>query len=112
MNQLSGEEIEAAKAALPVAIRNFLESSEYKKLLFDTGHEFGLNLRGVAELTDIVTMTVLGLRPQQSFPTYIANTLTSLDKDTQHKLINVVDRKIFSEIQKRIHAPQEAEPDV
>lgn len=112
MNQLSGEEIEAAKASLPLAIREFLESAEYKKLLFDTGHEFGLNLRGVAELTDAVSMTVLGLRPQHSFPAYVAETHTNLDANAQRKLISVVDRKIFSEIQKRIHGPQEAGPEV
>lgn len=106
MNAYSAEEVAAAQAALPRQIRDFLESSEFKKILFDTGHEFGLNLRGVAELTDAVTMTVLGLKPQHSFPAYVAETHGNLDKETQHKLIGVIDRKIFTEIKTRIHGPE------
>lgn len=106
MNAHSLEEIAEAKAALPIQIRDFLESAEFKKILFDTGHEFGLNLRGVAELTDAVTMTVLGLTPQHSFPAYVAEIHANLDTEAQQKLISVIDRKIFSEIKTRIHGPE------
>lgn len=103
-------EIASAKAALPAPIRDFLDSSEFKKILFDIGHSFGLNLRGVADLTDTVAMTVLGLEPQNAFPSFVSGALTSLGAEQRRKLIAEVDRKIFTEIKNRIHGPEKEDP--
>lgn len=71
------------------------------------GTRFTLNLQGIAELTDTVTMTVLGLEPQESFPQRIAEVHTPLDAKGRSALIAEIDKKIFIEIKNRLHGPNE-----
>lgn len=112
MNTHSPEEIAEAKAALPIPIQDFLNSTEFKKIIYDMGTRYTLTLQGVAELTDVVTMTVLGLESQDSFPAHVAEAHTHLDMKKQHELIAEIDARIFNEIKIRLRGPGDLVPEI
>jgi hypothetical protein len=102
MKDYTQEEIANAMASVPPPIRSFISSTALRTIYTGIREKHKLNLRQIWAVTELSTVTLLGLESQSAFETNLHQLLPELSNATTHELVADVNTRIFKEARRRL----------
>lgn len=102
MDAYTPEEMEKAKAALPPIVREYLESEELQRALFNIGTFHRLNLAEINIFTHLVMATIAGIQAREAFSTNLARMLPGHSSAFYEVLLIEIDRWVFQKLKDRV----------